>query len=315
MSKKLFYFQILVVILFVLICICTTPLLISHLSSDSDRLCNINHWSNDTSIKSDYVFFGASGAMNAIAGDTIYERYGVNVISYTSVGQSLSESFLFYSRIKDGTKAVFQCMQASDLSNVPGISKYKVNRLIIDGFELDSTTCDLIDKKTCDAFEKTYFEACFEVRSFFKTFLHGSLKELIQPGQIRKESTTDIHNSYLFTYDRAPEEHFNKYLSMMPKKQVDSLILNNEKVDMINRAYDYFESRGIHYYLVLLPVSSYTAKGQALDYKEVLENSKIKCYIIDCSFIMDDDCFADPGHPNRKGASIVSRFIMENILD
>jgi len=315
MAKKLFYSQIFVVLILVFACICTTPLLISHLSSDSDRLCNINHWSNDTSIKADYVFFGASGAMNGIAGDTISNLYNANVVSFTSTGQSLSESFLFYSRVNDETKAVIQCISAGDLSGEPGINGFKVNRLIVDGYKMDSVTRTLIDKSTPQLFEKSYIGACLDVRSFAKTYLHNSLKELMQPEQLRKGASSDIQNAYLFTYERAPEEHFKKYYALMPKEQVDSLVLNNEKVEMINRAYDYFELRGINYYLVLLPVSSYAIKGHPLDYKEAIEKSAIKCDVIDCSFILEDDCFADPAHSNRKGASILSKYIMDRIVD
>lgn len=314
MAQKLFYSQIVVVLLFVLAAIFTTPLLIPHFSSDTDRLCNINHWSNDSSINADYVFFGASSAMNGIAGDTISNLYNVSALSFTSVGQSLAESFLFYSRIHDDTKAVIQCVNFGALSSGQGINGDKVNRLIIDGYRMDSVTRTIIDESIPPLFDKSYIKTYFEVRSYIKTSIHLNLKQLMQPGQLREEFITDMKNAYLFDYERAPKEHFDKYLRSVPKEQKDSLDLSPTFVNMINGAFEYFESRGIKYYLVLLPVSSYTSKERALNYQEVLEKSALKCEIIDCSDLLEDDCFADVGHPNRRGASILSRFIMDQVL-
>lgn len=314
MAKKIFFFQIFVVLILILVSLCTTPLIIKYFPSDSDRLCNINHWSADSTIRKDYVFFGASGAMNGIAGDTISALYNVNVVSFTSVNQTLSEAFLFYSRIGKETKAVIQCIRYYDLASSPSIDPYKINRLTVDGYKIDSETSAFIDNTTRLAFNKSYLEACFGVRSFAKTSLHKLFKELIEPGRQRKESISDIRNAYLYNYERAPENAYNKYLQVMSQKQIETMPLHQEKVEMINLATEYFRTRGIEYYIVLLPVSIYTAKYLPLDYVEALKNSNLSCKIIDCSFLLDDNCFADPHHPNRKGASILSRYIMDAII-
>lgn len=310
--RKVFILQIVVVLATLLFCVVSTKFIIYHIPDDYDRLYNINRWLSDTTIKPDIIFFGSSEAMNCIDGDLIKNDYGIESVSYTNTGQSLAEAFLFYSRVPSTTKTVVQIIRAISLCDDGYINDVKANRLVIDGYKLDSFTKTMLKKESIEKMSKSKLEAAFDIRGYLKNGLHSFLRELIEPNQYCDSSNTYIRNAYMFNYERASQDQYDKLLHSLEIEIAPTLKVNDDMVAKLKKAGQYFASRNIRYLLVLSPVSSNAAHIIPSDSKDVIENQRFDFPVFDYTNLLDETEFADPVHPNRKGARVFTNKFMSD---
>lgn len=312
--KKVFILQIAVVVVTIIVCVFSTKYIICYIHDDYDRLYNINEWTQDSNIKPEIVFFGSSEAMNSVDGDLIKEKYNKEAVSYTNTGQSMAEAFLFYSRVPSSTKYVVQVMRSSTFAEGIYINDVKVNRLVINGYQLEDFTMSLLNERTIAKLEKSLPKASFDIRGYFKNGIHGYLRELLEPGQYNETSNTYIRNAYMFNYERAPEEQFQMLLRTLQVEQKPTLEVDQELVESMRKASAYFKSRGIKYVVVFSPISSNATQLIQPNYKEVLDGLNFDFSIIDYTNLLEEDGFADPVHPNRKGAKVFTNQLMKDLF-
>ena len=312
--KKVFLLQIAVVAITILCCIFSTKYIIRFVPDDYDRLYNINKWMQNPDIKPDMIFFGSSEAMNCVNGDLIKQEYNIDAVSYSNTGQQLAEAFLFYSKVPKSTKTVVQVIRAGSLTDDGYINDVKANRLIIDGYKLDDFTKGMLKEKTLEKMSKSVPEACFDIRGYLKNGFHSYLRELLEPGQYCDSSNTYIRNAYMFNYERAPQDQYDKLLHSLEIEVAQNLVVNKDMVNKIRKAGDYFKGRGIQYVLVLSPVSSNASHIVPPDSKSVIENLQFDFPVFDYTNLLDESGFADPVHPNRKGAKIFTSQFMNDFI-
>lgn len=311
--KRIFLWQITVVLITLCACIFSTKYAISHVPDDYDRLYNINKWTQDPDIKPDIVFFGSSEAMNCVDGDLIKGKFNLEAVSFTNTGQSMAEAFLFYSRVPSSTKVVVQIMRAPTFSEGIFVNDVKANRLVLDGYQLDAFSRSLLNERTICKFEKSYIEASFDIKGYLKNGLHGYLRGLLEPNQYNPTSNTYLRNAYMFNYERAPEDQYQVLLHSIMRDQKQMLEVDYELLQSMKRASDYFKSHGILYVVVLSPVSKKASQLVPKNSREVIENLDVNFPIIDYTNLLEEDGFADPVHPNRKGAKLFTDKLMNEI--
>lgn len=314
---KRFIQQIIFILLGIVISILLTIVLFPYVPSDTTRLTLINQWVNDENINPEIVIFGDSRAMNGVNGNILSDFFNnVNVVSYSSVGQSFSEAALFYPRIKKSTKIIIQCLDINSLSRYPYLSKDKANTLIMSGFKQDTIYKSFLSQEAYKFINTNKVIAILESRNFLRKGLHTFNRAIIAPNA-QSDEIYSIRFPYLFPYERAPEKQYNKYLRSFKEKESKTILTINETIiEKLKKTQAYFRARGINYYLILMPLSPLAWDFAPKNYSDLLlqfEN-EIGVKIYDFTYLLPDNYFCDPTHLNRAGAKILTEKISVEII-
>lgn len=312
-----FYCLILVSIISVLFCVFSTPFLYNKFNDDYTRLATIHSWSTDPKIKPNFVIFGGSCAMNGINGYMIADAFDCKVASYTSTGQSFSESTCFYSRLPESVNVVIQGIIAYGEEWSIGVRDAKVDKLMLNGYQPDSLSLSLLDTQTKELFERSKIEVYYHSRNYLKNGIHWIIRSILEPHENAPSADTSLVYPYLFQYERADEAVWKTYAGEYRAVDSDTLHITPEFVEKIKMASDYFKKKNINYYLVLTPVSDYMEKGVPKNYTESLRKLEnvAGVKVIDFTHLLEDDYFADPSHVNHSGAAILTSKLCEIIKE
>lgn len=313
---KKFIQQIVFVLLGIAISILLTIILSPYVPNDTKRLTLINKWTNDENINPEIVIFGDSRAMNGINGYILSENFNnVTVVSYSSAGQSFSESALFYPKIKESTKVVIQCLDINSLSSYPYLSKDKANALIMSGFKQGTINKSFLSHEACKVINANKMVTIFESRNFLREGLHTFKRSIIVPNAL-SDQIYSITFPYLYPYERAPEEQYNKYLrAYKDKESKTSLIINDTIAEKLRNIQIFFREQSVDYYLVIMPLSPLAWESAPKNYDDTLHKLEIDIgvKIFDFTYLLPDEYFCDPTHTNKAGAKILTERIAEEI--
>lgn len=316
--KQLFYCQIVLIALCLSIAMAATPIVFRLLPDDFARLSRIYEWIDGRRLNPDVAVFGDSRAMNGINGYLLGVALGENrtVASFTNPGQSFSEGALFYSSLPSDTKVVVHCIGLNTLAGPMGIAEKKVDRLLLDGYRPDSVTARFLSSSTLREFGKSRLRVLYESRTCAKTGLHNLLRKFLEPNSLSDSLDSSVY-PYLYPYERAPKEQYDKYLlAQKQSPQVDLQTPDAEFETKIRAVSRYFKARHIGYYVVLMPVSPLLWDHLPQDYERCVSNfaSRTEVAVFDYTKLLDDDLFCDPAHPNRAGADRITAKLADDIL-
>lgn len=310
-----FYTLIIVAVVTIIVGIFSTPLLYDKFPDDYSRLSSINQWSSDSTIKPNIVIFGASNAMNSIDGNLMARQLDCKVVSYTSPGQSFTESCLFYSRLPNTVHTVIQTVSAYGGKWDLGLSEKKIDRLMIGGYHLDQTSSRLADSATREGFERLNIEVYYHSRNYLKNGFHNMIRAILEPNEDCDSAHVSISYPYLFQFERCDAATWTKYAMQVRPSETDTIEITPAFVEKIQLASNYFQSRNINYYLILMPVSNCSQKGVPVYYdksvRRLSEATGVK--VLDYTYILEEEYFADPSHSNRAGAAILTKRLCEDL--
>lgn len=313
--KRTFYLQISIVVLAVLAALLTTPYLKKFFVDDGTRIDLMCEWVNDDNLQPEIVVFGGSDAMSGVNGYLLEEKLNKSVLSMTNTGQFISQSSLFFSKLSENTKIVILCRAVGADMERDEPEGIEASRYIYNGYELDSISKAFIGEKNASKFNKTRLQATFELRGFLKEGINTVLRDhLFRPNPCADSIKSKIY-PYYYVYENAPESQFTKY--SRPQQKPDEQILTDFQVDRFKSFNDYFKQRGIEFYLVLMPTSTYMSNRVPSVYKPQFEafSQQTEIPILDLTVLLDDDEFYDPNHPNRSGAVKVTNAICDFIMN
>ncbi|WP_159038508.1 SGNH/GDSL hydrolase family protein [Brumimicrobium mesophilum] len=295
-----------------------TTLIIPIVTDDTKRLTLINKWSNDDDLIPEIVIFGDSKAMTGIDGYLISKKFNnASVASFTSLGQSLSESALFYPKLKEGTKVVIQCLDVNKISKSLKLNNKKASRLILTGFEYDPNDSSLLSEKAQNTISANKLLATYNSKSFLKQGIHTYLRTILEPNAL-SENIYDLTYPYLYNYERAPQKEYDKFLRNYSNRKIkDTLKINKEVIEKLILASQYFRSKNVEFVIVFMPFSpigfDYLPKDYSKKIKEFQKEIGVK--VLDYTNLLQDEYFVDPTHPNRAGAKIITEKMVHAIKD
>lgn len=310
-----FYILIVVAVITIIVAVLSTPLLYDKFPDDYSRLSSINQWLSDENIKPNVVVFGASNAMNSIDGNLLSRELNCKVVSYTSPGQSFTESCLFYSRLPNTVHTVIQTVSAYGGKWDVGVSDKIIDRLMIGGYRLDTISFMLSDSVSRKGFDRLNFEVYYHSRNYLKNGIHNMIRSVLEPNEDCDSAHVSLSYPYLFQFERCDDATWQKYAMQVRPPETDTIEITPAFVDAVEFASDYFKSRNINYYLVLMPVSNCSQLGIPEHYYESVRrlSEKTGVKVLDYTYSLDEEYFADPSHSNRAGAAIITKQLCEDL--
>ena len=294
-----------------------TPFIYRIFPNDYVRTRLILNTLNDTCHVPEIVIFGNSRGMSGIDGYRLEEKLEGHpiVYSFTSTGQKLNESILYYTSLPSSVKKVIQCVDIDQLTE-PIDEMDMPNRVALHmyGYKMDETTRTFLP----GLYEKMNYSAIgynYEARNCLfmglASLVRNWLDDDVVTGMLETElrypnSSMSDRNEILYRHSIEEQNRINRF---------DSFQIREEWVHLIMNIHAVLKSKGVDYSLVVMPYNPDITSMSVADKDNALQLFKEKfsfVSIIDCMKQLDASDFYDAIHPNRKGASKITDIILES---
>ena len=272
----------------------TAPYVYKLFPNDYSRIGIILDALKTRTVTPEIVVFGNSKAMSGVDANMIQEHLSGNPETYnfSSVGQSIGESLLFYPMLPDDTKAVIQCFKLEEFTqplvfNEPAIIALKMGK-----YPMNEDIKQLLPKAFWEKLDRP------DVYYNFKS------RQTVSSGLIR---FLRLH------LDKAP--NYQTIIQMLEKEDyswADDFSISEECKDLLIKANDYLERKNVKLYIAIISHAP-DVKGLSSEKQEKiigkLQEELPQLKFIDCRKSLTSDDFYDPLHPNKKGAEKISTII------
>lgn len=270
-------------------------------------------------IEADAVIFGNSIAMSGIDAGQLGELSNTLSLAHNmaSNGQYLNESILYYPSIAPLTKLVIQMLRSTELSEpFKKIPPAVQRNFFFGGYNFDVAVEEIfnLDLGLNYAQESHSFELKNDHRGLLVNSLNTILKNGLRKDVLEREKETDLSFPNIYT-KKLPEDKLqiliNKY---NPPNELVDFEIHAEKRDFINKAEQYFQSKGVQYVVVILPFND-RLKAYSSSYKSLVNRtiSESDLPIISLIDIIPSSEFVDHCHLSKEGAGIMTTRLFQEL--
>lgn len=292
-----------------------TPYFFRLLPNDYTRTRLILNMIKDPTLQTpEVIIFGNSRGMSGVDGYLLQEELTNHpiVYSFTSTGQKLSESALYYTSLPASVKTVIQCIDIDHLSKPIDLDTPNQVALHMYGYEMDDQTKLLVPALE-DELNKPAWYYNYQARnclfSGFSFILRNLLDDDAPESSIDNElhyptSQTSYRNEAVYQRDLAEQNKQNKF---------EAYKITPEWKKLIAESHSYFKNKNIRYYLLIMPYNPDVTSVKKTEKQEALQSFINELgYIpnIDCFNLLEASDFYDAIHPNDKGAQKITNQIL-----
>lgn len=312
MYRILFFLLFLVVLMMGLNKV--TPCFFRMLPSDYARTKLIVNTIKDTTQTPDIVIFGNSRGMSGVDGYLLQEKLEGHplVYSFTSTGQRLSESALYYSSLPSSVKTVIQCLDIDHLSKPIDMDIPNLVALHMYGYKVDDQT-KLLVPELYDKFGQSDWYYNYKAKNCLFSSFSFILRNLLDDDAPETSIDNELHyptaqaslrNEVVYERGLAEQNRHNKFKDFE---------ITPEWKRLIQGVYSFFKEKGIQYYLVIMPYNPDIISAKKTEKQQVLQSFISELgYIpyINCFDLLEASDFYDAIHPNDKGAKKITNQIL-----
>lgn len=291
-----------------------TPYFFRMLPNDYVRTKLILNTIKDAKHTPEVVILGNSRGMSGVDGYLLEKELKNHpvVYSFTSTGQMLSESALYYTSLPASVKTVIQCLDIDVLSKPIDINMPNQVALHMYGYKMDDQT-KLLVPGLYDELNKSDWYYNYKARNCLFSGFSFVLRNLLDDDAPENSIDNELHyptsqTSYRneAVYQRALDEQ-NK------ENKFESYKITSEWKQLIEGSYSFFKERNIQYYLVIMPYNPDIILAKKTEKQEALQ-SFIKelghIPYINCFDLLEASDFYDAIHPNDKGAKKITNQLL-----
>lgn len=295
----------------------TAPYVYKLFPNDYSRIGIILDALKTRTVTPEIVVFGNSKAMSGVDANMIQEHLSGNPETYnfSSVGQSIGESLLFYPMLPDDTKAVIQCFKLEEFTqplvfNEPAIIALKMGK-----YPMNEDIKQLLPKTFWEKLDKPDVYYNFKSRQTVSSGLIRFLRLHLDEDAPDSGILDDLKFPYLFPSDIDKAPNYQTVIQMLEKEDyswADDFSISEECKDLLIKANDYLERKNVKLYIAIISHAP-DVKGLSSEKQEKiigkLQEELPQLKFIDCRKSLTSDDFYDPLHPNKKGAEKISTII------
>lgn len=311
--KRIFFFLLFIVVLMVGLNR-VTPYFFRMLPNDYARTKLILNTIKDPEQAPEIVIFGNSRGMSGVDGYMLQKELNDHpvVYSFTSTGQMLSESALYYSSLPSSVKTVIQCLDIDVLSKPVDMDIPNQVALHMYGYKMDERTKSLVPG-LYDGLSKSDWYYNYKARNCLFSGFSFVLRNLLDDDA--PESSIDNELRYPAAQASYRNEAvYQRGLDEQNKQnKFEAYRITPEWKRLIEESYSFFKAKNIEYYLVLMPYNPDIISAKKTEKQEALQSYiKELGYIpyIDCFDLLEASDFYDAIHPNDKGAKKITNQIL-----
>lgn len=296
----------------------STPYLYRVLPNDYERTGIILDSLSNSNFKPTIAIFGNSKTMTGLNCKIINkEMPGSKACNLSGVGQPLLESALYYPYLPTSVNCVIQCLNIPMFTKKPAISSEAALSFYMYGYKYDENLKTFLSPYLDDYANKSPLINNYQGRACLKVGLSTIIRKLTDDDAPGDEVSSLIY-PYLYPSNRSDlkyERDINQLNADVNPLQNSEL--NRECISLIYKLNNYFEHKGIKYFIVLMPENpdiKHTHDQITKKFIQSIEkNLSNKVHLINCSSILPKQDFYDAQHPNRNGAEKLSKTIATQI--
>lgn len=291
-----------------------TPCFFRMLPNDYARTKLILNTIRDTTQTPEVVIFGNSRGMSGVDGYLLERELSDHpvVYSFTSTGQKLSESTLYYTSLPASVKTVIQCLDIDALSKPVDMDIPNQVALHMYGYKMDDQT-KLLVPALYDELNKSDWYYNYKARNCLFSGLSFVLRNLLDDDA----PENSIDNELRYPASQASyrnEAVYQRGLDEQNKEnKFEAYKITAEWKRLLEESYAFFKAKNIQYYLVLMPYNPDIISANKTEKQEALQSYINELgYIpyINCFDLLEASDFYDAIHPNDKGAKKITRQIL-----
>jgi hypothetical protein len=285
------------------------PFLYSKFPSDNDRHLVIMDVLNRSEGNNNILVFGDSRTMYGVDTRIIRDDLDLpcEVFNLASTGQNIFESSYFYGLLDSNTRAVIQCTSPDFFSKDMDhhLSTEKALSMFLSGYRINESTRSLINNYN-EIFDGNKFINYLKSRSVIRSYLHSNILRPLLDNEIFDQ---EAKYSHYFPHVHTALQHRDYPFYPSGCENYKSKEKPESQLSFLIDARRYFESKGIEYFIVLMPVNSDECEEcyeDFIKYENMIEQLTNIRVINLTDLLMKSRYFYDAMHPNLEGAKIVS---------
>ena len=291
-----------------------TPCFFRMLPNDYARTKLILNTIRDTTQTPEVVIFGNSRGMSGVDGYLLERELSDHpvVYSFTSTGQKLSESALYYTSLPASVKTVIQCLDIDALSKPVDMDIPNQVALHMYGYKMDDQT-KLLVPALYDELNKSDSYYNYKARNCLFSGFSFVLRNLLDDDA----PENSIDNELRYPASQASYRNEAVYQRGLDEQNKENKFEANkitaEWKRLLEESYAFFKAKNIQYYLVLMPYNPDIISAKKTEKQEALQSYINELgYIpyINCFDLLEASDFYDAIHPNDKGAKKITRQIL-----
>jgi hypothetical protein len=262
-----------------------------------------------TNMEDNILLFGNSRTMFDIDASIIKDsiHYSGEIFNLASVNQTIYEASYYYAQIGNKTKMVVQCTPPDFFSHDSFHGLYdevKAISMFLSGYRITEDTKKLIPEYD-PYFDHSAFHNYLTSNSYFKAYIHFLIRPLLDNEKFDEHLRMNSYFPHIFTEARHPDYpvyNYNCEIYCAKEKPVTPL-------SFLKKVKNYFDSRGIEYILVLMPVNPDECKDCYQDFSKYTKmiEEETGIHVINLTEIIPEEKYwYEAFHANKNGARIVS---------
>ena len=296
-----------------------TPWLYRQVPSDFKRTQFLIKKLKDPELSPDVMVFGNSIGMSGINAQIIVDSLDqyARCYNFSSVGQSIYESALYYPMLPGSTKLVVQLIRADLLAeSLPKLDQEELRNFYFFGYDFGQA----IDKSLevdmgLDYINNTSaLDLNYQSRTVIANFLNNSIRNIM-----RKDLDLDRLNRELLFPNVYKSPISTKKMQQMislynPKEPLNYFQPNEETLQYFEKVQAYFDSRGIEFVVGIYPINpnlnNFTEQYKA-SIEQRLKDLKVPFFDFSNKLVMED--FIDHWHISRTGAEKLTQHLVQRL--
>ncbi|AWA30301.1 hypothetical protein HYN48_09505 [Flavobacterium magnum] len=260
------------------------------------------------------LLFGDSRGVLGVDTKVVKARAGFDVPMYNlaNFSQSLYQSSYFYGMIEKNTKMVVQCTSPEFFATDEPhrMPEVKAIPMYLSGYRANEQTKKLIPDYN-RFFDKPAIDGYFECREYFRNYITTAIRPFFDNERYNQSLMMDKYFPHIYIDQKSPNYPVQqtgcaKYqLSKYPKTQIAFL----------KKTKAYFDSKGIEYVIILMPINPDDCNDHALasaKTKEMLER-ETGIRVVDLTSLLPVNDFYDAVHANHHGAAVLSNTLGDSL--
>lgn len=260
------------------------------------------------------VSFGNSISMSALDTRVIEKNTFIRpAYNFSSTGQGLRESALFYQNLPSEIRYVIQFISIDELIELQSLKKPTIRSFILCGYNIESITSTFLQSETNIYFKKPKFKIYLDSRNILTDFINTKVRQLVREDLQLDKIDKELYYPNPYTKRINPKAYNKNIERFNPKQQQIKFSPDKNTISLIRKLDSYLRKKSsIEFVLALSPINpdlyNYSGKYKK-EIFEVLSKNLKEIKIIDLTQILDDKHFVDHFHVSPSGAKIISNYI------
>lgn len=268
----------------------------------------------------DILLFGNSILMNGIDANLLMEfEKGALSYNFSSTGQKVMESVLYYPLIHQKTKKVIQFISVDELENYDMLfyDHRLARNFYMYGYRINSTVSELLPDTMLTYFNKHKYKVWSDFRSLIPNYINLSARKFLRKDLSLEKLSTELFYPCTYTKKLDNEKYGRLIQSNNPSQLKTDFAPDVQVVKFLNAIKDYFDKRGIEFYVAIHPINpdltGYTDAYKAAVNKNILELNEEGLNVISLINSLGSSHFVDYQHPSKEGAIILTQKLASEI--